>query len=175
MDFTWDDDAERLRQEVRDFLAEHLTPELEEHLYTTGVSHDDRFARALGARNWIAPEWARDGFDALDAFSVHVITEELTRADAPIYATSTSMMVARVIRAVGSEWLRSEILPKVVRGEVTIALGMSEPEAGSDVAAVQTRAAPGRRRVGGRRPEDVHDERSRVRLRLPPGPYRPGQ
>ena len=49
-------------------------------------------------------------------------------------------MVARVIAAVGSEELRAAILPKVARGEVTIALGMTEPEAGSDVAAVQTRA-----------------------------------
>jgi len=140
MDFTRDAEAEAVRKEVRSFLDRHLTPELEERLYTSGVSHDEEFARALGERNWIAPEWPRDGFDALDAFCVHVVNEELTRADAPIYATSTSMMVVRVIEAVGSEWLRSEIVPKVVRGEATIALGMSEPEAGSDVAAVQTRA-----------------------------------
>jgi alkylation response protein AidB-like acyl-CoA dehydrogenase len=140
MDFAWDAAAERLRAEVRLFLAEHLTPELEERIYTTGVSHDDEFLRALGARNWIAPEWAREGFEALDALAVHVLTAELTRAEAPIVAAATSMMVARVIRAVGSRTLQSEILPKVVRGEVTIALGMSEPEAGSDVAAVQTRA-----------------------------------
>jgi alkylation response protein AidB-like acyl-CoA dehydrogenase len=140
MDFAWDDATEALRQEVRAFLAEHLTPELEDELYRSGTSHDDAFARALGARNWIAPEWPRDGFEPLDAAAVHVITEEVTRADAPIVATATSMMVARVIRAVGSEELQAEVLPKVVRGEVTIALGMSEPEAGSDVAAVQTRA-----------------------------------
>jgi alkylation response protein AidB-like acyl-CoA dehydrogenase len=52
------------------------------------------------------------------------------------------MMVARVIKAVGPAWMREEVLPRVVTGEVTIALGMSEPEAGSDVAAVQTRARP---------------------------------
>src|SRR3546814_11275295 len=50
------------------------------------------------------------------------------------------MMVAKVMHAVGSDFLRDEIVPKVVRGEVTIALGMSEPEAGSDVAAIQSRA-----------------------------------
>ena len=49
-------------------------------------------------------------------------------------------MVARVISAVGPQWMRDEIVPAVHRGEVTIALGMTEPEAGSDVAAVQTRA-----------------------------------
>src|SRR3546814_1387830 len=50
------------------------------------------------------------------------------------------MMVAKVMHAVGSDFLRDEIVPKVVRGEVTIALGMTEPEAGSDVAAIQSRA-----------------------------------
>jgi len=145
MDFTWDAAAERLRAEVRSFLAEHLTPELEERVYTTGVSHDEEFLRAMGERNWIAPEWPREGFEALDAFEVHVLTDELTRAEAPTVAAATSMMVAKVIRAVGSQALQSEILTKVVRGEATIALGMSEPEAGSDVAAVRTRA----RQVGG--------------------------
>ena len=71
---------------------------------------------------------------------MHVLLEELTKADAPTIAVSTSMMVARVIAAVGSAEMQADILPKVVRGELIIALGMSEPEAGSDVAAVQTRA-----------------------------------
>ena len=140
MEFVWDDATEALRREVRAFLAEHLTPELEARLYATGVSHDDAFCRALGERNWIAPDWPRDGYEVLDAAAQHVITEELTRADAPMVAFATSMMVARVIRAVGSDQMKADILPGVVRGEVTIALGMSEPEAGSDVAAVQTRA-----------------------------------
>ncbi len=145
MDFAWDPVVEALRAQVREFLADHLTPELEERLYRSGVSHDDEFVRALGARNWIAPEWSREGFEALDVPSVHAVLDELTKADAPMYAVGTSLMVARVIRAVGSAELRETIVPKVVTGEVTIALGMSEPEAGSDVANVRTRA----RRVDG--------------------------
>jgi alkylation response protein AidB-like acyl-CoA dehydrogenase len=145
MDFAWGAEAEALRTEVRGFLAEHLTPELQDRLSVTGVAHDDGFARALGARNWVAPQWTREGFDVLGGEAAHVLEDELTRADAPIYATSTSMMVARVIRSVGAAELCSEVLPLVVRGEATIALGMTEPEAGSDVAAVQTRA----RRVDG--------------------------
>jgi alkylation response protein AidB-like acyl-CoA dehydrogenase len=140
MDFEWDPEVEALRAEVRRFLAEHLTPELEERLYRSGVSHDDEVARALGARNWIAPEWSRPGFEALDVPSVHAVLDELTKADAPMYAVATSLMVARVIQAVGSTELRQSIVPKVVTGEITIALGMSEPEAGSDVANVRTRA-----------------------------------
>jgi len=140
MDFTLDAKAEALRAEVRDFLTQHLTPELDAQVYTSGVSHDEAFAKALGERNWIAPEWTREGFEALDDFEVQVLIDELTRVEAPTVAVATSMMVGRVIRAVGSEALQAEVLPRVVTGEVTIALGMSEPEAGSDVAAVQTRA-----------------------------------
>lgn len=140
MDFSWSEGEEALRSEVRGFLAEYLSADLEHQLYESGVSHDETFARAIGARNWIAPDWPREDVPSLDKFAVHVVTEELTKADAPIYLTSTSMMVARVIAAVGSHELRSTIVPGVVRGEVTIALGMSEPDAGSDVAAVQTRA-----------------------------------
>jgi alkylation response protein AidB-like acyl-CoA dehydrogenase len=141
MDFEWAPELEALRTEVRAFLAEYLTPELEDRLYTTGVSHDEAFVRALGERGWIAPEWPHETRgEPLGPPGVHILTEEITRADAPIIAIATSMMVARVIEAVGSDELKADILPKVVRGDITIALGMSEPEAGSDVAAVQTKA-----------------------------------
>ena len=59
MDFAWDPSTEEFRREVRAFLAEHLPPDLEEHLYATGSSHDDAFARALGERGWIAPPSGR--------------------------------------------------------------------------------------------------------------------
>ena len=140
MDFEWGERAERIRGEVRAFLAEHLTPEVEETMYRSGVAHDDAFARALGERHWISPVTPREGFEPLGVAEIHVLTEELTRADAPIYATETAAMVARVISSIGPEWMREQVVPAVHRGEVTIALGMTEPEAGSDVAAIQTRA-----------------------------------
>ncbi len=147
MDFAWDPEVETVRAEVRAFLAEHLTPELEERIYRSGVSHDVDFVRAIGERNWIAPEWSREGFDALDAFSSHAVLDELTKADAPMYAVGTSVMVARVIRAVGSAELRAAIVPKVVTGEVTIALGMSEPEGGPT--SPQCAHVPGASTTGG--------------------------
>lgn len=140
MDFTWTDEAEAFRAEVQAFLAQHLPPELEDRLYAEGVAHDDDFIRAMGERHWLAPDWDRDGFELLGHEELHVLEDELAKAEAPFYGTSTTMMVARVIRAVGSDWLKDEILPKVLTGEVLIALGMSEPEAGSDVAAIQTKA-----------------------------------
>ena len=141
MDFAVDAETEAFRAEVRAFLAEHLPPEVEDRLYATGESHDDAFARALGERGWIAPEWGPEE-RPLDPTLAHVLEAELARAEAPFYAVSTGAMVGRVVAASGSAELRAEILPRVASGEVTIALGMTEPEAGSDVAAVQTRARP---------------------------------
>lgn len=140
IDFRWSDTAEALRDQVREFLATELPDALRRELYESGDSHHDAFATALGDRNWIAPDWERDGFDTLGPEEVHVLTEELTKADAPVYATSTATMVCRVINAVGPEEMKREIVPAVLAGRTTIALGMSEPEAGSDVATVQTRA-----------------------------------
>ena len=103
--------------------------------------HDDAFVRALAERDWIVPGRDPDGPGAeLDADAIHVLGDALTRADAPFYAISTTVMVAKVIEHVGSDFLKETIVPPAMRGEITIALGMSEPEAGSDVAAVQTRA-----------------------------------
>ena len=45
MDFAWDPEVDALRTEIRAFLAEYLPPALEEKLYTSGVAHDDEFAR----------------------------------------------------------------------------------------------------------------------------------
>jgi alkylation response protein AidB-like acyl-CoA dehydrogenase len=140
MDFEWGDELEDLRADVRRFLAEHLPPEKEDALYESGDSHDDEFVRALGERHWVAPDWEREGFESLGSPALHILTEELTRTEAPMYAASTGAMVGNVIRAVGSDWLKETILPPLLNGELTIALGMTEPEAGSDVANVQTKA-----------------------------------
>jgi alkylation response protein AidB-like acyl-CoA dehydrogenase len=140
MDFGWDESAQRMREQVRAFLAVELTPELKAKIYRTGVAHDPSFVRALADRGWAAPDWPRDGMPEIGPWEMHVLEEELTRAEAPTIASATTIMVARVIAGAGSEWLRQEILPPVLRGEVTIALGMTEPDAGSDVAAVSTKA-----------------------------------
>jgi alkylation response protein AidB-like acyl-CoA dehydrogenase len=113
MDFEWKPETEAFRAEVQRFLDAHLPHEVEDELYRHGLTHDAGFAKALGEQHWIAADWEREGFEVLGHEAI-----------------------------VGNEWLNTEVVPKVVRGEVAIALGMSEPEAGSDVATVQTKARP---------------------------------
>jgi alkylation response protein AidB-like acyl-CoA dehydrogenase len=142
VNFDIDESAAAVREQAREFLRRELTPELDERVYREGVSHDATFVRRLAERGWVAPDWERDdGTRPLGPYEIHGLTDELTKAEAPIYAISTTDMVARVIRAVGSEELQAEVLPRFLRGELTIALGMTEPEVGSDVAGVRTRAS----------------------------------
>ncbi|MFD0851442.1 acyl-CoA dehydrogenase family protein, partial [Actinomadura adrarensis] len=82
-------------------------------------------------------EW---GGRPCDALELCVVDEELRKAEAPTYGVSTTHMVARAVLRCGNDRQREEIIPKAVRGEILIALGFTELECGSDLAAAQTRA-----------------------------------
>jgi 3-oxochol-4-en-24-oyl-CoA dehydrogenase len=124
------------RSEVRAFLAEHLTDEMRERADRTGTLHDWEFHRAMAKRGLLDATWR------LDALHVQVLKEELGRSGAPMDGWGTSDLVAHTIDVVGSDEQRSVIVPRVLNGEILICLGYSEPDAGSDVAAVRTRAVP---------------------------------
>src|SRR3954447_20354199 len=145
MDFDLDAETGTFRDEVRAFLDEVITPDVADRVYRTGVSHDGEFVRRMAERGWLGPSWEGiDGEAPLDVYRYSVLEEELNRTEAPFYLMSTTEMVANVIRAVGTDELKDAVLPGFLRGELTIALGMTEPEVGSDVAGVRTRARPDR-------------------------------
>jgi len=133
--------SDAFREEVKAFLDEVMTLELEEKLYRTGVSHDDGFTKALADRGWLALGWPVEwGGQGRDPLEVMAYSEELQRVDAPTYGIGTTVMVARLIHKLGTEQQKEEILRPALAGEIIICLGFSEPESGSDVAAAQTKA-----------------------------------
>lgn len=141
MDFGLGEASDALRAEVREFVADAMSPELEESLYRTGVSHDEGFTAALRERGWLAPGWPDDrGDQGRDAFELVALQEELQAADAPVYGSATNNMVAHTLARLGSDELVRDVLPRALAGEILIVLGLSEPEAGSDVAAASCRA-----------------------------------
>jgi alkylation response protein AidB-like acyl-CoA dehydrogenase len=141
MDFALGDDIETLRAELRELLDEQMTEALEERMYRTGGSYDADFTAAMRDRGLLAAGWPEEwGGHGHDPVELGVIRDELQRADAPVYATGTTLLVAKAIMQIGTEAQRREILPKAVRAEIIIVLGFTEPEAGSDVANAQTRA-----------------------------------
>ncbi|OBK73949.1 acyl-CoA dehydrogenase [Mycobacterium sp. 1274761.0] len=141
MHFQLDADTEAFRDGVREHLASVLTDDVEERIYRSGVAHDDDFAKGLVDAGYFAPGWpAEFGGQNRTPWDEQVLQEELMRADAPVYLSETTRMVASIIRTVGTQMMQDRILPGAMKGDLTIALGFTEPECGSDVAAASTRA-----------------------------------
>lgn len=141
MDFDPGPQVDELRAEVRAFLADHVRPGVHEDMEETGTHHDPDFARALGARGWIASGWpAEEGGGGRSGLEQIFIGREMSAAQAPTAAIGTTMLVANTLRLWGTDEQKRTVLPGVVRGEVQICLGYSEADGGSDIAAARTRA-----------------------------------
>jgi acyl-CoA dehydrogenase len=105
-------------------------------------SFDLEFSRELAARGLIGITWPVEfGGGGLDARSRLVVTEELLRAGAPVAAHwIADRQIGPAILRHGSPALQQELLPGIISADFIFCLGMSEPEAGSDLAAVRTAA-----------------------------------
>lgn len=141
MDFRLGERSDRFRAEVRAFLAETVTDEMRNRAHASGTYHDWTLHRALGEKGWIAATWPRAlGGQERDPSEMAAFHEEAALAEAPIDGLLITMMVANTIRDLGTESQKQELIPPMIRGEALVALGYSEPSAGSDVSAVRTRA-----------------------------------
>ena len=135
--------AVRLRQEVRTFLAE-CADELPPPNSDFGSNHDPAFSAKLGRRGWIGMTWPKAyGGAERSFFERYVVTEELLAAGAPVGAHwIADRQSGPLLLTWGSEEQRRRYLPAVTEGECFFSIGMSEPNAGSDLAAVRTSAKP---------------------------------
>jgi alkylation response protein AidB-like acyl-CoA dehydrogenase len=141
MDFRLGERSDAFRDKARGFLDEHLTDAVREEMRSTGVRHNWDFHRARVAHGLLAPGWPEEfGGEGRDALEVLAAAEEFQSSGAPTYGVGTTLMVSNIIRHVGTEEQKRRILPQALGGEIIIVLGFTEPEAGSDVAAAQTRA-----------------------------------
>lgn len=132
-----------LRDEVRAFVAEEIAegrwvPRVDAWL----TESDPGFSRRLGQRGWLGMTWpVRYGGGGRSALERHVVIEELLCAGAPVGAHWVAdRQAGPLLLRFGTEDQRRRLLPPMARGELHFAIGMSEPEAGSDLAAVRTRA-----------------------------------
>jgi acyl-CoA dehydrogenase len=137
--------AGALREQVRGFLAEARAAGAYEprcDAWLSGFSPE--LSREIGRRGWIGMTWPA-GYgggerSALDRFAV---IEEILAAGAPVAAhwVADRQSGAQILRH-GSDALKDRVLPAIARGECYWALGLSEPDSGSDLASVRTRARP---------------------------------
>ncbi|MEY2431721.1 MAG: hypothetical protein QOC92_1446 [Acidimicrobiaceae bacterium] len=133
--------VEEFRAEVRGFLAEHLTEEIIEQAHATGTMHDDGLHRAIAAQGYLAAGWPVEvGGGGRSPIETTTLMQELYGAGAPVDSMGIVSMVAATLVLLGNEEQRTQIVPRMLSGETLACLGYSEPDAGSDVAAVQTRA-----------------------------------
>jgi alkylation response protein AidB-like acyl-CoA dehydrogenase len=141
MDFRLGSKSDTFRAEVRSFLDEHLSPEVIERAHRTGTMHDKDFHWALGRQGWIAASWpAEYGGQERDPFEMTALRDELRLAGVPTDGMGLSMIVSQTIRRVGTDEQKRDFLPRALAGEIIMSLGYSEPDSGSDVASIKTRA-----------------------------------
>jgi len=134
--------AEALRTPVRAFLDEALAGMPPELRARSWLGFDAEFSRKLGSRGWIGmalpPEYGGGG---RDYFARFVLVEELLARGAPVSAHwIAERQSAPLILRYGTEAQKRLYVPAVCRGECFFAIGMSEPQVGSDLASVRTRA-----------------------------------
>jgi len=136
-------ECETLRQQVRAFLADEIAagtfdprkPQRED-------SDAPDFSRRVGARGWIGMTWPKKyGGHERSFLERYVVTEEMRVANAP---TRRFFVADRqsgpVLLKYAPEHIKLDILPRICRGEVCFAIGMSEPNSGSDLFAAKTKA-----------------------------------
>jgi alkylation response protein AidB-like acyl-CoA dehydrogenase len=134
--------AQAFRHEVRDFLAAEMPGTGADVRSRSWLAFDAEFSRKLALRGWVGvtlPE--QYGGGDLDAFSRYVLVEELLAFGAPVGAHwIADRQSGPLILKFGTEAQKQVYLPRICRGEAFFGIGMSEPNSGSDLASVGSRA-----------------------------------
>jgi alkylation response protein AidB-like acyl-CoA dehydrogenase len=133
-------ECERLRGEVRKFLRERaFVPRADSWM----AGFDAEFSHELGRCGWLGMTWPIEyGGHGRSALERYVVIEELLAAGAPVAAHWVGdRQTGPTILRFGSEMIRRRFLPAMAQGRCFSALGLSEPDAGSDLASVRTRAS----------------------------------
>ena len=133
---------EALRAPVRAFLQDYLGDMPPDLRARSWLGFDADFSRALAKQGWIGLTLPKEyGGAGRSSFARFVLIEELLAVGAPVTAHwIADRQTAPLVLRFGSEAQRQLLVPKIVRGEAFVAIGMSEPDTGSDLASVRTRA-----------------------------------
>lgn len=143
LEFNADDAA--FRDEVRQFLREHLPASMAAREYQgfTPPLRDDlqQWNRVLYEKGWAAPHWpVQYGGTGWSPLRQHIFEEECHLAYAPDLSWQGLRLLAPVLYTFGSDAQKARHLPPILRGDVFWAQGFSEPNAGSDLVSLKTRA-----------------------------------
>lgn len=161
---------EALRAEVREFLRGALPNLPAERRARSWGGFDADFSRALARRGWLGLTLPRHyGGAGMTPFTRFVVVEELLNVGAPVAAHwIADRQSGPLILKYGTEAQRQFYLPKICRGEAFFCIGMSEPNSGSDLASVKSRATKvsGGWRLNGQKIWTTHAHRSQYMIAL---------
>lgn len=135
-------EAEAFRADVKHFLREHLPHAPVDVRARSWMGFDADFSRRLAARGWIGLTLPSSyGGAGMDAFRRFVLVEELLAAGAPVAAHwIADRQSGPLILRYGTEAQKDFFLPRICAAQAFFCIGMSEPDSGSDLASVRTRA-----------------------------------
>ena len=140
LDYT--DEQKALSKELREYFARILTPDVRARLGAAGEGSPAfrEVVRRMGADGWLGIGWPKEfggqGRGVLDQF---VFFDEVQRADAP-FPFVTVNTVGPTLMEHGTPEQKARYLPGILAGEINFAIGYTEPEAGTDLAALRTSA-----------------------------------
>ncbi len=145
MDFEFTEDQRAFQAEVEAFLDAHADPEVfdvtrENMAQVVDTPARRAFMRLLADRGWLGITWPKEwGGQEGDGVYEYLLNEALAGRGGPQIGKGVGIIGKTLLRH-GSERLKREFLPKILRNEVEFAIGYSEPEAGSDAASMRLRA-----------------------------------
>ncbi len=144
MDFGFTPEQQALQEEVRQFIAEYVTSELQEEMEGTGAEEGERgpklqeLYKKVGERGWIGISWPKEyGGQGGNRIDQYIVEEEFARVGLSVGGAGSG---APAIMMAGTDEQKQYFLPRIINGEVILALGFTEPRGGADLAALQCRA-----------------------------------
>ncbi|MBV8559197.1 MAG: acyl-CoA dehydrogenase family protein [Acidimicrobiia bacterium] len=145
MDFDFSPQQVAFADEVEGFLDEHDDPEVfdltrENMAQIVDTPKRREFMGAVGERGWLGITWPKEwGGQESEGVYEYLLNERLAGRGGPQIGKGVGI-IGKTILAHGSEKLKKEFLPKILRNEVEFAVGYSEPDAGSDAASMKLKA-----------------------------------
>ena len=138
------EEDQRFQEEVGTFLSENLDQDLSEkvkHGYPISKEEQDGWTRILNTRGWAAPNWPIEvGGPGWTMLRRHLFDIEMKMHQAPELQGFGFSMVGPAIIKYGTQQQQKYYLPKILNADISWCQGYSEPQAGSDLASVKTRA-----------------------------------
>ena len=136
-------EAEAVRADVRAFLAENLADYPAAMRSRSWLGIDMDFSRKFGQAGFLGMTFPKEyGGHGRSAFERYVMLEEVLAAGAPVGGHwMTDRQSGPLILKFGTEEMKQRIIPRIAKGEIFFCIGMSEPDSGSDLASIRTRAS----------------------------------